>query len=137
MASVPKLSHTHYGAWYASIAIFLLGSAALVVNSGYSVGPGLLLLGGVCSLFTSPRLVWNRDDVLVLSVLLAYGMVSILNASVHQVGVNAFDARVAQGYLDDGAAFLLAGADVALLARGSEALAAEFGAGAREERAGY
>lgn len=53
------------------------------------------------------------------------------------VGVNAFDAQVARSYLDDGAAFLLAGADVALLARGSEALAAAFGAGARDERASY
>jgi 4-hydroxy-2-oxoheptanedioate aldolase len=39
------------------------------------------------------------------------------------VGVNAFDPAAAQSYLDAGAAFLLVGADVALLARGSEALA--------------
>ncbi|QRY41812.1 HpcH/HpaI aldolase/citrate lyase family protein [Microbacterium hominis] len=42
------------------------------------------------------------------------------------VGVNAFDPRVAQSYLDAGAAFVLVGADVALLARGSEALAARW-----------
>lgn len=42
------------------------------------------------------------------------------------VGVNAFDSRVAQSYLDAGASFVLVGADVALLARGSEALAARF-----------
>jgi 4-hydroxy-2-oxoheptanedioate aldolase len=39
------------------------------------------------------------------------------------VGVNAFDPVVAQKYLDAGASFVLVGADVALLARGSEALA--------------
>lgn len=39
------------------------------------------------------------------------------------VGVNAFDPAVAQAYLDDGASFVLVGADVALLARGAEALA--------------
>jgi 4-hydroxy-2-oxoheptanedioate aldolase len=39
------------------------------------------------------------------------------------VGVNAFDPAVARRYLDTGASFLLAGADVTLLARGSEALA--------------
>jgi 4-hydroxy-2-oxoheptanedioate aldolase len=39
------------------------------------------------------------------------------------VGVNAFDPAVARRYLDAGASFLLAGADVTLLARGSEALA--------------
>jgi 4-hydroxy-2-oxoheptanedioate aldolase len=42
------------------------------------------------------------------------------------VGVNAFDPVVAQRYLDAGASFVLVGADVALLARGSEALAARF-----------
>lgn len=44
------------------------------------------------------------------------------------VGVNAFDPDVAQSYLDAGASFVLVGADVALLARGSEALANRWGA---------
>jgi 4-hydroxy-2-oxoheptanedioate aldolase len=39
------------------------------------------------------------------------------------VGVNAFDPGAARGYIDAGASFVLVGADVALLARGSEALA--------------
>lgn len=39
------------------------------------------------------------------------------------VGVNAFDPAVARSYLEAGASFMLVGADVALLARGSEALA--------------
>lgn len=42
------------------------------------------------------------------------------------VGVNAFDPTVAQAYLDAGATFVLVGADVAMLARGSEALAGQF-----------
>lgn len=42
------------------------------------------------------------------------------------VGVNAFDPAVADRYLAAGASFVLVGADVALLARGSEALAARF-----------
>jgi len=42
------------------------------------------------------------------------------------VGVNAFDHSVARSYIDAGASFVLVGADVALLARGSEALAAAF-----------
>lgn len=41
-------------------------------------------------------------------------------------GVNAFNPDTAQHYLDSGASFILVGADVALLARGSEALAARF-----------
>jgi len=42
------------------------------------------------------------------------------------VGVNAFDPAVAEAYLDAGADFVAVGADVALLARASEALAAQF-----------
>ncbi|MDN3496356.1 HpcH/HpaI aldolase/citrate lyase family protein [Planococcus sp. APC 4015] len=42
------------------------------------------------------------------------------------VGVNAFDPDAAQSYLDAGASFVLVGADVALLARASEALAARW-----------
>ncbi|WP_337060488.1 HpcH/HpaI aldolase family protein [Kineococcus sp. G2] len=49
------------------------------------------------------------------------------------VGVNAFDPAVARGYVDAGARFVLVGADVALVARGSEALAAEFTTTARDE----
>ncbi len=41
-------------------------------------------------------------------------------------GVNAFNPTTARHYLDAGADFILVGADVALLAHGSEALAAEF-----------
>jgi 4-hydroxy-2-oxoheptanedioate aldolase len=41
-------------------------------------------------------------------------------------GVNAFAPATARAYLDAGASFILVGADVALLARGSEALAAEY-----------
>jgi len=40
--------------------------------------------------------------------------------------VNAFDPTAARAYLDAGASFILVGADVSLLARGSEALAASF-----------
>ncbi|MCZ4067511.1 HpcH/HpaI aldolase/citrate lyase family protein [Microbacterium sp. H37-C3] len=53
-------------------------------------------------------------------------------------GVNAFDPALARGYAEAGADFLLVGADVALLARGSEALAAAWVPEAdRTTRAGY
>lgn len=42
------------------------------------------------------------------------------------VGVNAFDPSVARAYADAGAGFLLVGADVSLLARESERLAAQW-----------
>ena len=49
-----------------------------------------------------------------------------------KVGINAFDPALAHGYLDQGVDFILVGADVALLARQSEGLAALF----IDERAG-
>ena len=49
-----------------------------------------------------------------------------VRAAGKPVGVNAFDPAVAQTYLDAGASFALVGADVALLARGSEALASRW-----------
>ena len=49
------------------------------------------------------------------------------------VGVNAFDPAVADAYLEQGASFVLVGADVALLARGSEALATRFIGSAEED----
>ncbi len=41
-------------------------------------------------------------------------------------GVNAFNPETARHYMDKGAAFILVGADVTLLAKGSESLAAKF-----------
>ena len=40
--------------------------------------------------------------------------------------MNAFNPSTARAYLAAGAAFVLVGADVAILARSSEALAAEY-----------
>ncbi|WP_174522123.1 aldolase/citrate lyase family protein [Arthrobacter luteolus] len=55
------------------------------------------------------------------------------------VGVNAFAEATARRYLDAGVDFILVGADVALLARASEALAARYlpQAAAEEERTSY
>ncbi|WP_062516277.1 HpcH/HpaI aldolase family protein [Demequina gelatinilytica] len=49
-----------------------------------------------------------------------------VRAAGKPVGVNAFDPEVAAAYLDAGAGFVLHAADVAMLARGSEALAARW-----------
>jgi 4-hydroxy-2-oxoheptanedioate aldolase len=55
-----------------------------------------------------------------------------VRAAGKPVGVNAFDPAVADRYLAAGASFILVGADVSLLARGSEALAARWVTGAGE-----
>jgi 4-hydroxy-2-oxoheptanedioate aldolase len=49
-----------------------------------------------------------------------------INSAGKPAGVNAFDPDAAQTYADAGAGFILVGADVALLARGSEQLAATY-----------
>ena len=64
----------------------------------------------------------THDDV-VAEVLATFE--AVRGAGV-PVGVNAFDPTAARNYLDAGASFVLVGADVALVARGSERLAADF-----------
>jgi 4-hydroxy-2-oxoheptanedioate aldolase len=49
-----------------------------------------------------------------------------VKAAGKPVGVNAFADTAARRYIDAGVDFLLAGADVAILARGSEALAGQY-----------
>lgn len=53
------------------------------------------------------------------------------------VGVNAFDPTASQNYIDAGAAFILVGADVAMLARGSEALASRWARADETDRDSY
>lgn len=50
----------------------------------------------------------------------------VVTATGKKVGVNAFDPAGADAFLDAGAHFLSASADVTILARGAEALAARF-----------
>lgn len=60
-----------------------------------------------------------------------------VRAAGKPAGVNAFDPAVAREYADAGATFVLVGADVALLARGSERLAEEFIGETGADRASY
>ncbi len=61
-----------------------------------------------------------------------------VRAAGKPVGVNAFDRAVARSYVEAGASFVLVGADVAILARASEAFAAEWvPASDRAPRASY
>lgn len=102
--------------------------AAVDGVDGVFVGPSDLAASmGVLGQQTHP-------DV-TAAVLRAFAAV---RAAGKPVGVNAFDPAVAQSYLDAGAAFVLVGADVALLARGSEAFAARWTATSDDaERASY
>lgn len=68
--------------------------------------------------------------------------IAAAKAAGKPVGINAFDHELAQRYLDEGIDFILVGADVSLLARGSERFAADFitartGGEVAEERDSY
>lgn len=90
--------------------------AAVEGVDGVFVGPSDLAasMGLLCQ--------QTHPDV-VAAVLRAFAAV---RAAGKPVGVNAFDPEAAQQYLDEGASFVLVAADVAMLARGSEALAARW-----------
>lgn len=90
--------------------------AAVDGVDGVFVGPSDLAASmGVLGQQTHPEVV-----VAVLSTFEA------VRAAGKPVGVNAFDPAAAEAYLEADASFILVGADVALLARGSEALATRF-----------
>jgi len=64
--------------------------------------------------------------------------IKLAKAAGIKVGVNAFAPATADRYIAAGVDFILVGADVALIARGSEALADRFiPQGAQEKRASY
>lgn len=82
------------GHFYTTTAVFLLGSIALVVDSGYSIGAALLLLGGLYCAFSRPRLPLERADQLIIGVLALFGLVSILDIGIHQAGTRPLDKPV-------------------------------------------
>lgn len=101
--------------------------AAVDGVDGVFVGPSDLAASmGVIGQQTHPDVVAN-----------VHRTFEAVRAAGKPVGVNAFDPAMARSYLDAGASFVLVGADVAILARGTEALAAKFSTGTAEERASY
>ncbi|HLV04396.1 HpcH/HpaI aldolase/citrate lyase family protein [uncultured Georgenia sp.] len=101
--------------------------AAVDGVDGVFVGPSDLAASmGVIGQQTHPDVVAN-----------VHRTFEAVRAAGKPVGVNAFDPAMARSYLDAGASFVLVGADVAILARGTEALAAKFSTGTGEERASY
>lgn len=63
---------------YTSLAVFMLSSIALIVPSGYSLGAIMLLLGSIALFIKRPMLSLNRRDWLVITAMLAYAAVSML-----------------------------------------------------------
>ncbi len=98
-------------------------SATAVANAG-----AIAAVDGVDGVFVGPSDLAASMGVIgqqthpdvTAAVLRAFDAV---RAEGKPVGVNAFDPEVAERYLHAGAGFVLVGADVALLARGTEGLA--------------
>jgi 4-hydroxy-2-oxoheptanedioate aldolase len=111
--------------------------------AGVEAAAGIAAVDGVDGVFVGPSDLAASMGLLGLQshpdvVAAVRRTFDAVRAAGKPVGVNAFDPEVARGYVDAGADFVLVGADVALLARGSEALAAQWVPAADSgERASY
>ncbi len=117
--------------------IVQIETAQAVVNAAE-----ILTEDGVDAVFVGPSDLAASMDLLGRQnhpevVTAVHRVFAAAKAAGKPVGVNAFDPDAAQAYLDAGADFIAVGADVALLARSSEALAARFIGGSAAERDSY
>ncbi|MFG2730408.1 HpcH/HpaI aldolase/citrate lyase family protein [Streptomyces canus] len=108
-------------------------SLVVQIESGDAVGNcrAIADVDGVDAVFVGPSdlaasmgLLGRQDHAAVRDAVLS--VIDEVHRVGKPVGVNAFKPETAQLYLDAGADFVLVGADVALLARGSEALASTY-----------
>lgn len=60
---------------YVSLSVFLMGSIALIVPTGYSAGPLLLLFASTCLLFTKSTVRLTSHDILIIVILATYAFV--------------------------------------------------------------
>ena len=123
----------------ASVSLFVPSETA----DGVEAAAEIAAVDGIDGVFVGPSdlaasmglLGQQTHPDVTAAVLRAFAAV---RAAGKPVGVNAFDPAVAQSYVDAGADFIAVGADVALLARGSEALATRWVPSADDtQRAGY
>ncbi|MGN5732876.1 HpcH/HpaI aldolase family protein [Arthrobacter psychrochitiniphilus] len=92
---------------------------------------GILAVDGVDAIFVGPAdlaasmgLLGAQEHPMVMAAV--EQCIAAAKAAGKPVGVNAFAPATAQYYIDAGVDFILVGADVTLLARGSEVLASAF-----------
>ena len=99
--------------------------------AGVAVAAEIAAVDGVDGVFLGPsdlaasmgHLGQQTHPNVTSAVLTAFAAITAVGKPA---GVNAFDPAAARSYLEAGARFILVGADVALLARGSEELAAQW-----------
>ena len=88
---------------FTSVAVFLFGAVALVVPTGYSLGPVLLLLTSLMLVVRRSPRVLTASDRWVVGVLLLYGSV-VGGLSLWDLGSRGFDRPVRLAWLDAAAA---------------------------------
>ncbi|OYD25678.1 O-antigen ligase family protein [Oceanimonas baumannii] len=76
---------------YSSLAVFLMGAIALVVDSGYTYGVVLLLLGSLSLLWRTPGFSPGGEDKLLMAVLAAYSLIFMLQLWLGAAGASAYD----------------------------------------------
>lgn len=80
------------GRWYSSICVFLLGALCLVISSGYTYGPALLLLAALPFLFYKsawPRV--NRADAFIAGALVFFMLLWVAEVVLSGAGSREFD----------------------------------------------
>ena len=90
---------------------------------------------GPSDLAASMGLLGQQDHGDVVAA--ALHCIEVVKKAGKKVGINAFNPTTAQKYIDAGVDFILVGADVAMLARSSEALADKYIGGDAGGRASY
>lgn len=59
---------------YSSFAVFLMGSLSLVVRSGYTIGPVLLLLASITLLWRKPQFNLQLEDKWLIAIVAGYSL---------------------------------------------------------------
>ncbi|MBL1376550.1 O-antigen ligase family protein [Zobellella sp. CGMCC 1.18722] len=86
-----EVQHLSLARRYSSLAVFLMGALALIVPSGYSYGPILLLLGSFTLLWKRPELRLQKADKALMLVLMLYSLFFMLHLWLEGAESSAFD----------------------------------------------
>ncbi len=76
---------------FTSFAVFLFSAISLIVPSGFSVGAILLSLGSITLVNKSIRSTLNREDRLLIVVLVAYFLVTVAMHLLHSESLKEYD----------------------------------------------
>lgn len=74
-----------------STAVFLFGALALIISSGYTYGPVLLLLPALGYLVVRPYPILNSQDNILIIALLIYFVVGVATNVVHHLPSRSYD----------------------------------------------